>query len=237
MGTILASAIIDRVELELHDTGNVRWAANELFEHLKSGERQICALKRDAYVVNDVYQLVAGIKQTVPDGTSNYQNPSAETLNAGLILKKLIRNMGTDGVTAGNSIRLITLEALEAVKPDWPSTAASATVLHYMYDPETDPKHFYVYPPQPGSSQGYIEAAFGAIPTAISSISSAINLDDTYDDALFNWVLHKAVLKDNDDTFGFEMSQMYYNLFLQSLGIMEREEKKDNPKRRENTNG
>jgi len=39
----------------------------------------------------------------------------------------------------------------------------AAEVQHYMYN-EQDPLNFYIYPPQPSSSPGYVELVYSAVP-------------------------------------------------------------------------
>ena len=82
MGTILASAIVDKAEIILLDDTNVRWASTELLAYLNEGQRAIVLLKPDTNVTTDSYPLVEGTKQSIPDGTSDFQNPTPTTLPA-----------------------------------------------------------------------------------------------------------------------------------------------------------
>lgn len=93
MGTIYASAIFTECDGVLLDDSKVRWTDAEKLRYLNAGQRQIVIFKPDAYVVNDVYRLVQGTKQRVPDGTTSFLNPSGSTLKEAIQLVKLTRNI------------------------------------------------------------------------------------------------------------------------------------------------
>ncbi len=226
MGTIYASAIFTEVDRILLDTGKDRWPDDEKLLYLNAGQRQAVIFKPDAHVVNDVYKLVAGTKQSIPDGTASFQNASAATLAECVALVKLVRNMGTAGATAGAVIMPIGADLLDAYNPDWHSATAAAVVQNYIYD-EKDPRHFYVTPPQPGSSQGYVEAIFSAVPADIvaaagPSYAVAITLSDIYRDILLNYVLYRCYAKDAAlSPYNAQRAADFWNLFVQGLGRLD----------------
>lgn len=228
MGSILASTIATRASALLSDTSNDRWSSAELLTYINDAEKEICMVKPDAYIVNVAYQLVAGSKQSIPDGTASYQDPSSNTIAAGIQLLDITRNMGTDGATPGNIITIVEMEHLDMAYPGWHNETASATVIHYMFR-DTDPKRFYVYPKQPSASMGWIEIVMAAIPTEISAIGNAINLDDIYQNTILNFVMHKAFMKDAEFAANQRLAANYYDLFLKGLMGKEGREKADDP--------
>lgn len=214
----LASALIDIVERDLLDEDNDRWTAAEHLENLNAGERQLVYLLPTAYVVIGVYQLIAGTRQSLPDGTSNYQDPSSATLAQASDLMEVSRNMGTDGLTDGNAITPIEKEVMNQMLPGWHTETASATVEHFIPDSK-DPTAFYVYPPQPSSSMGWIESVYPGIPTEIASADSNINLDDIYTEALKHYMRFAAYSK-NAATSQYDATRALgeFNKFVTLIG-------------------
>ena len=130
----------------LQDATNVRWTTSELLKWLNLGQDAIVLLKPDAKTVITQTQLVAGTMQTLPDGSPTYQDASAQTLRAGLLLLTLTRNLGEDGLTPGRSISIVDQELMNSINPLWHQDTAGEEVLHYMYN-EKIPKVFFVTPP------------------------------------------------------------------------------------------
>ncbi len=182
MGTILASEVINKVQIVLQDTTGVRWPdSTELLGWLNDGQREVLIYKPNAYVKNESVTLVAGTKQSLPA--------------SGIQLIDVPRNMGANGSTPGRAIRIVTREILDAQNPDWHTMPAAAVTKHYTYSP-FDPKHFYNYPPATGSTQ--VEVIYSAAPEDVGSLSTAITLDDIYQNVLVDYVLYRAYSKDTD---------------------------------------
>lgn len=201
MGTILASTIINKASVVLHDRKNVRWSVEELLGYLNEGQRAILIYKSNAYVVSRSVQLVAGTKQTMPDDAVQ--------------LFDIPRNMGANGTTPGRAIRIAKREMLDAQVPDWHSADASAQVQHFTYE-EASPRVFYVYPPQPTVAPGYVEMVFGAMPPNID-ISAPIRVDDIYEVALLHFVLHRAWMKDSEFAADNGRSSEHLQAFITAL--------------------
>ena len=207
MGTIIAQAIIDDVEETLFDPGNVRWLEEDLLKYLNSGQRYIVLLKPDANVITESVQLVTGTKQSIPA--------------AGSILIDNIRNMGTDGATPGSIIRRVEKEVIDSFDYQWHEDTVSDSVEHYHHN-ENNPKIFYVIPPQPSSSQGYIETSYSAIPSDITA-DAVITLDDIYEDPLKHYIMYRAYQK-STQMQDIGKSKQYYQLLSQELGFKEQVE-------------
>ena len=86
MGSVLASAILAKADTTLLDTAKTRWPDAEKLPYLNDGPRLIVLYKPDANVVFDIYRLIAGTKQRIPDGSNIYQNIAGDTLKEGLNL-------------------------------------------------------------------------------------------------------------------------------------------------------
>jgi hypothetical protein len=193
---ILASTILDNAAKQLQDDTKVTWSSDELLQWLNMGRRQIAIAKPDIFVKNESLQLVAGTKQTIPAAAN--------------IFVKLPRNMGANGTTPGPAIRPIPLNVLDEQSPNWHNAPASATAQHYGYD-ERDPRHFYVYPPQPATAQGYAEIVYSVTPDPIG-LTDAIGMPDIYDGALFNYVMAMAYAKDAEYTRNDAKSTSYMQM-------------------------
>lgn len=218
----LASEIFAECDGVLLDANKVRWPDDEKLRYLNAGQRQAVIFKPDVHAKNEVYKLIAGTKQSIPDGNTSFVNPSGYVINEGIQLIKLVRNMGVTGLVAGAAITPVGMDILDAYNPNWHSATASAVVKNYVFNDE-DPKHFYVTPPQPDSSQGYIEAIFSAVPTAIAALTGpsyavAITISDIYRDVLVNYILHRCYAKDAAlSPYNAQRSVEFWNLFVMGL--------------------
>jgi hypothetical protein len=219
MGTVLASAILAKVDIILLDTAKTRWPDAEKLEYLNDGQRQLVLYKPDAFVINDVYKLVAGTKQSIPDGTASFQNLTPATLEEGIALINVVRNMGTDGLTPGAAITPIGAEFYDSYNPDWHSDTQTAAVKNYIID-DSDPTRFYVYPPN--INTGYVEVVYSALPGDVATVGTEITLSDIYQDALRNYILFRCYAKDAAlSPLNEKRALDYYNLFVQGLGRMD----------------
>lgn len=182
MATITVASVITKVQTILQDTTGIRWPDSELIGWINDGQREIVLYKPNAFVKNTAVKLSTGTKQTLPAD--------------GVQLIDVVRNMGASGTTPGRAIRITMREILDSQVPNWHSSAADAEVKHFMYS-MLDPKTFYVYPPQPSSSQNYVEIVYGAAPTECTS-GGTITLDDIYQTILVDYCLYRAYSKDTE---------------------------------------
>ena len=215
MGTILASAIIGRAEDILQDFTNLRWQEAELLGYLNDAQREIVLHKPDANVVSGDLQTAQGARQTLPAG--------------GIMVLDVVCNMGASGTTPGAAVIRTTRDTLDRHNPSWHAAAASATTKNYWVDVRV-PSVYWVYPPQPSSSMGYLKVVYSATPTDIASAATAISLDDIYAGPLLDFVLYRACNK--TVAYGPEWSgraQGFYQSFLHAIGNKEQAEGYDSP--------
>ena len=225
MGTKLASELIadaaglyndndfDRIDEESGGDNVNNW-----LDFLNNGQSQLVIFRPQANIVNVVQQLVEGTKQRIPDGTNLYVDPASATLAEGVQLIRILRNMGAAGTTPGNAVTIIDMDSMDVAIPGWHSETGAATVLEYMYD-ERDPYHFWVTPPQPAASQGWIESQVSCVPAEISAKGDAITLSDIYYHTLLDYLLYRAYLIDADSSpFAAQKSMQHFNQFVTSIG-------------------
>jgi len=217
MATITCQNIVDKAELQLRDTGNDRWSADDLFGWLKSGQRQAAIFKPDVSVTNASSVLVAGVKQSIPAG--------------GIQLINIPYNMGVSpGTTPGAAIELVDLKTMGRLNPTWTTDTAAAVVQNYIFS-ESDPKVFYVYPAQPTSGFGYVNIIYAVTPADPATIAAVITLDDIYETVLLDYVLYSAYAEDSAQSqFASNRSVLHWNKFVESLGRKDLKEKMDNPR-------
>jgi hypothetical protein len=198
MATITVTTLLTNAAIILSDTTYIRWTQNELLAWLNDGQREIALFKPNAFTKNVAVVLVAGTKQSLPSDA--------------ISLVDIVRNMGTSGSTPGRAIRTVSREILDAQTPYWHSAAASTEVKQFSYTP-LDLKRFYVTPPQPTASQGYVEMVYLAYPTDATS-GSTITLDDIYVTALLNYILYRAYGKDSEYAANTALAGSYYQQFM-----------------------
>jgi len=206
--TVLASTLMEECASDLLDPDYDRWDEDDWLKYLNAGERQLVYLKPSSYTISTAFQLVEGIRQSIPSG--------------GIELVDITRNMGIDGLSPGASITKIDPKDMDEVFPDWRDVTASVTVIHFMFDPN-DRKSFQIYPKQPAASNGYVEAIRSAVPPPIvkdgDSYAVAINLDDEYAEPLKNYMKHRAHIVDAQvSQLAYQRSLDSWNLFLTQIG-------------------
>lgn len=200
--------LLSRVKDTLQDTSSVRWTEAELLRYINDAQREIVNFIPEASAVTTNVQLVAGTLQTLPTN--------------GVRLIKVTRNMsGTGSATGKRAIRIVSSDILNTQEPDWhdPSVTGHAThgteVKNYVFDND-NPRKFYVYPGVSGNA--YVEIVYSKNPDDLSSVGSNLDIDDVYGNAIIDYVLYKAYLKDAEYAGNIQRSSTHYQLFLNSIG-------------------
>ena len=212
MATITARSVVDKARILIHDQTGVRWPDSELVGWLNDGQREIVILKPNACVKNESIQLVAGTKQSIPAD--------------GVQFAVLRRNMGADGNTPGRAITLVPRQILDEQTPDWHFISGSAEAIHYVFE-DRDPKHFYVFPPQP-AQPGYAEIIYSCAPTDIDAAQidsgALISIDDIYAGALVDYLVYRAFTKDAEYAANDGRADKSYARFATAIGMKARNE-------------
>jgi len=210
MGTLTGANLITRAQDTLQDTTSVRWPEAELLRYINDAQREIVNFRPDASSKTANLQLVTGTLQSLP--------------TEGLRLIKVTRNMSdaSGGASGKRAIRLVSVDILNTQEPNWHDASAATgdsahgtTVKHYVFD-EDDPRRFYVYPGVAGNA--YVEIVYSKAPTDLGNTSATIDLDDTYGNAIVDYVLFRAYLKDAEYAGNQQRAGQHYQLFTTSLG-------------------
>lgn len=214
MATITVNSLIERAATIAQDQTNVRWPTPEWLNHLNDAQREVVLLKPQASVKNVAVTLLAGkTKQALPAD--------------GIQLIDVTRNLGADGNTPGDAIRITSREVLDSQIPTWHSDANSVgKIKHYCFDPR-DPKNFYVYPKAPATAH-QVEVVYSASPTDCT-LGGVIQIDDIYANVLLNLMLYRAYSKDAEYAQNANLAAAYYQAALASLGVKGQFEVSQNP--------
>ena len=84
-----------------------------------------------------------------------------------------------------------------------------------MFD-EDDPRNFYVYPGVAGNA--FVEIVFSASPTELANTSAVISVDDIFANAIIDFVLYRAYMKDAEYAGNNNRAAQHYQLFTGSIG-------------------
>jgi len=206
---VTVQSVIDRVQKTLQDTTGVRWpVVDELVLWVNDAQREIALLKPDASAKNTTITLAAGTKQEIPsDGNA---------------LLRVVRNMSAASNGLGRrAVRIVQRDILDAQTPDWHNPtvtgdAAHGTVVkHYIYD-EQNPRNFYVYPGISTANTVFAEIIYSANPTTVAQ-NGNLDIPDIYANAVMNYVLYMAYMKDAEYAGNQQRAASHYQLFTASI--------------------
>jgi hypothetical protein len=199
--TIIAQDVLDRVGNVLNDDAMARWTLAERLRWLHDGLREIAMRKPSALERTSVWTLVAGTRQALPDDS--------------LRLIDMPRNIAADGTTPGYAITPASRGELDTQMPDWHMARASARIKHVLYDYESDPLHFYVYPPAAAGTK--VEALDCLNPPVVAAAADVLPVRDSYVSALTSFVLYRALSRESEDGSG-QLAAAHYSAFAGALG-------------------
>lgn len=190
------SEIINRATLILQDDTNVRWTRPELLGWVNDAQREIVVHRPSASSIVTTLPLVPGTRQELPP--------------VGIQLLDVIRNVN------GRAVRVLKREILDAQQPDWHQHKQAAVIKHFMFD-DRSPLVFYVYPP--AAPAAMLEVSYSVAPVAATAESSQLSLNDIYANAVLDFVLYRAYLKDADFAGNAARAESHYQKFASAVGI------------------
>lgn len=205
--TVLASLIIRQVAELLQDPTSIRWPVPDLVRWLNAGQREILMNRPDLFNKTATVACVAGTKQALPAD--------------GLKLIDIQRN----DATSKRAVRMCNREILDSQMPGWHSLAGAAEIVHFMYDPR-EPRAFWVYPP--ATTAAALMVNYSATPTDIaipadggdySGVTGNVSVPDENTNALTDFIMYRAYMKDSEFAGDQTRANTYYTLFANALGI------------------
>ncbi|WP_291812679.1 DUF6682 family protein [Limnobacter sp.] len=204
---VAVNDVIDKVQQILQDTAGIRWSeTNELIEWVNDAQREITLLKPDATSTNQTVTLTTGTKQSLPSDGNR--------------LLRVIRNMSAaSGGNGGRSVRLVARDVLDTQTPTWhdPNVTGDAAhtnvVKNYIYD-EQDPTNYYVFPGVSGDV--YLEIVYSKNPAVVAA-GDNLGVEDIYANAVQNYVLYMAYMKESEVAANAQRASSHYNLFTAAI--------------------
>ena len=205
---VAVNDVIDKVQQILQDTAGIRWSeTNELIEWVNDAQREITLLKPDATSTNQTVTLTTGTKQSLPSDGNR--------------LLRVIRNMSAaSGGNGGRSVRLVARDVLDTQTPTWhdPNVTGDAAhtnvVKNYIYD-EQDPTNYYVFPGVSGDV--YLEIVYSKNPATVAAAGDNLGVEDIYANAVQNYVLYMAYMKESEVAANAQRASSHYNLFTAAI--------------------
>lgn len=140
--------------------------------------------------------------------------------------------------------RIITVvpeEQLNAINIFWhdhKGARFNQQVKHVVFD-LNNPKAFYVYPGNDG--KGLIEVVLSKIPAPIkargeveelASYATALDLDDSYFNALLDFLLYRAYAKDAQNAGAANRAQLHFSLYAGAIGLQLAAEQATSPNKK-----
>jgi hypothetical protein len=231
--TTLAKDVLYRVSGQLTDAPTsadqfIRWTERELVNWLNDGQRVIATYLPSACSRIDAIKLVTGTRQSIETVLAANIKPGDGSTAAtvkGKILLDVVRNMGSDGLTPGRAIRVVSRDVLDQSNPDW-HTETDSEITEYVFDQRT-PKYFYVSPGASSSGDVWVEVSHLVNPTDVAYVADSmrfdgasttlISIDDQFIDLLVNYMLARAHMKEAESAGNAAIAAAHINIFTSSI--------------------
>jgi hypothetical protein len=203
-----------------------RWTQRELVTWLNEGQKAIAKYVPSSCARVDAVKLVPGTKQQIlripaANVLRDGQAPAADVF--GIAVMSVVRNMGTNGLTPGQAIRLVDRETLDLYTPGWHSETGTA-VSGFLYDPKT-PQVFFVTPGVKSDANVWVDLQYAFNPPEVpvdgvfgmdGSDTTSVGIDESNTDDLVNYILARAYAKDSESA-NMQASSMYGQTFVSSI--------------------
>jgi hypothetical protein len=206
---MLASRVINQARVLLNDPDAVRWTDAELLAWLNGGQLQIVAVRPDMKTATVDLTLVAGVEQSIP--------------TTGLRLIDVKRNVD------GPAVTLVSRDQLNEFDPDWYVADPSDYIRHFMFD-DAVPKAFEVYPPANAGQK--VRVVHSVVPTDCADLAASIDLDDTCEGPLIDWVCYRAWSKDGDSPQDGAKAANAITTFMNALQVKTQTDQATRPARK-----
>jgi hypothetical protein len=212
MATVKVVDLISRARTILQDTTSVRWALSELQWWLNDGYRETLIFRPDSNTLTGEFTCVAGPRQVL-----------ASTFSAASRLISVVRNTATTSNKYG--VRLVDKRVLDDQRKGWYTETPTVSIEEYVFDAR-QPREFMVYPP--ATTAARLEVVYAQVPSphtltaeqlGSSETTEVIRIDDTFANALLDYMLFRAYTKDSEQQGNAARAVAHYQAFQNSLGV------------------
>lgn len=210
MATVKVVEVVSRAQTLLQDSTGVRWPVLELQGWLNDSYREAVNLRPDANTQTGEFVCVGGARQVLTN-----------TFASATRLIEVVRNTAVS--SAKGAVRLVSRRVLDDQRRNWYAETQSVNIQHYMFDPRL-PKEFLVYPP--ATSDARLEVVYASVPVAHAlteaqllnpSTAEVIHLDDSFANALLDYVMYRAYSKDTEYAANAQRAVAHYQAFQTAL--------------------
>lgn len=193
--------LTDRVRVLLRDidTGGVQWKDAELIAWLNDACSEIARVRPESASKTVDNPLDAGCKQSIPAG--------------GTMLLEVVCNMS--GGTEGRVVRRVERSTLDNEDVNWMNASPQSEAYRHIAS-LTDPRSFYVYPPNDGT--GELRLVFSAAPDVLTDLADSFPLPDIYAPAAVNYVCSRAFRKLTESSEAQVRANDYLTMFNNQIG-------------------
>ncbi len=179
------SGTIERAQTILRDKTGRYFKEPDLWLWFSDAQREVALQVPEASAVGASLTLAGGVRQSIP-ATSH-------------CLIDIPR------MSTGETIRIVSKEIMDELRPNWAKDTASSIIQHFMYErdaagrPRT-PRQFEVWPPATTQAVGppavpatIVYAITSAMPSDASYEDDAFQVDVTYANAILDYVLYRGL--------------------------------------------
>ena len=200
MSVIKVVDVLKDTSYMLTDEGAVRWSKSILLNWFNEAQSALVVRRPDSLAANESFSCGAGTKQNLPA--------------IGLRLIDITRVMG------GGAITRVSRARIDSHISDWHALPETSDIHHYIYD-DRDPKIFYTYPPATAGTS--IEIIYSKAPEKIvisdfSTDTQVLSVDDIYANAIQEYILYKAWMKDAETAGNTGRAQAHFTQFRNAIG-------------------
>jgi hypothetical protein len=214
---MLVSDHIAVVANTLQDTGNVTWTVAQHITYLND------ALRAAVSVRPDISAVTAGMLLTA--------NTTLQTLPAATDLRLIAIecNLGSDGLTVGDTVRLGDKQAMDDFLLGWRSVTGATAVKEYFFD-DARPDEFEVYPRPHATTPVYVRVKKSVLPTSMAVVGDTIPVKDIHAPALREWCCYLAFSRDSERTPNWQRGARHFAAFFNLLQVKMKADMAINPK-------
>lgn len=169
--------IISISQQQMADDAGVMFPPDELVPYVNLAIAEIIRVDPRAYPVTKDVSLVPGARQPLT--------------NEELAILDVICNVSANG-TIGPAPTILPRSSLDTLLPDWQSFTAQKTVVNVIRD-AIDKYTFYVFPPQPVSTDQKLKMILSELPDPIENVDDDFPLDDSYKLPCIDYVIYLAL--------------------------------------------
>lgn len=219
MSIVVGDIIENSIRILLRDTdeGGTQWLDPELIEWLNEACGEVVRIRPEASSQTKNIALSPGAMQSVTNGST-------------LLLEAVCNVDASDN--EGRAVRKADRHTLDNENYNW-MLATRKPVVQRVVPSSTDPRTFYVYPPNDGT--GKLRVVESAPPTQVTALTDQFPLPDVYRSPVVNYVCFRAHLKLLESPESQSRAGEFMSLFKDQMGITDRSQEGRGMKARQPT--